>query len=184
MPNIDLPLHIAVRDNNIDIAKMLLESQCDVHAVNAEGLTPLQLATQSDNAEMVVLLLQHGAGQQTAPPPIPNQSISETPRPKKKKERKEERKKVIESIPSEIPRPQMVAASAPAVPTTPFVPRNIVKAWGGGMMTFLCIISFFVPIVGWIMGGINLKHPARNGQAIALIAIGTFGFFFYLGTGG
>ena len=68
----DSPLHIAVKNNNIDLVKMLLESQCDVHAVNAEGQTPLQLATQTGNTEMVALLLQHGAGRQASltPPPI------------------------------------------------------------------------------------------------------------------
>ena len=65
----DSPLHIAVKNNNIDLVKMLLESQCDVHAVNAEGLTPLQLATQTGNTEIVALLLQHGAGRQAAPTP-------------------------------------------------------------------------------------------------------------------
>jgi len=52
----DSPLHLAVRDNNIDTARHLLESQCDIHTVNADGLTPLQLATQTGNTEMVALL--------------------------------------------------------------------------------------------------------------------------------
>ena len=70
----DSPLHIAVKNNNIDLVKMLLESQCDVHAVNAEGLTPLQLATQTGNTEIVALLLQHGAGRQAAPTPPPTEN--------------------------------------------------------------------------------------------------------------
>lgn len=72
MSNTDSPLHIAIRDNNIEIAKLLLASQCDIHAANAEGLTPLQLATQAGNAEMVTLLLQHGAGKQSSPASKPS----------------------------------------------------------------------------------------------------------------
>lgn len=71
MSNTDSPLHIAIRNNNIEIAKLLLAGQCDVHAVNAEGLTPLQLATQIGNAEMITLLFQHGAGDQPKPSPPP-----------------------------------------------------------------------------------------------------------------
>lgn len=71
MSNTDSPLHIAIRNNNIEIAKLLLDGKCDVHAVNAEGLTPLQLATQMGNAEMITLLFQHGAGDQPKPSPPP-----------------------------------------------------------------------------------------------------------------
>ena len=70
MSNTDSPLHIAVKNNSIDIAKMLLESQCDVHAVNAEGLTSLHLATQAGNTKMVALLLQHGGGQKSKSTPL------------------------------------------------------------------------------------------------------------------
>ena len=67
MSNTDSPLHIAVKNNNVDLVKMFLERQYDVHAVNAEGLTPLQLAVQQGNTEMVALLLQHGAGDHPTP---------------------------------------------------------------------------------------------------------------------
>ena len=69
MSSADSPLHIAIRDNNVEIIKLLLEGKCDVHAVNAEGMTPLQLATQMGNAEMIALLFQHGAGNQPKPGP-------------------------------------------------------------------------------------------------------------------
>ncbi|MGL6196758.1 MAG: ankyrin repeat domain-containing protein [Thermoguttaceae bacterium] len=62
MSNTNSPLHVAIQNGNIEICKILLENQCDVHAVNSEGLTPLQLATQTGNAEMVTLLLKYGAG--------------------------------------------------------------------------------------------------------------------------
>jgi hypothetical protein len=52
--------------------------------------------------------------------------------------------------------------------------------WGGGMMVLLCVGSFFIPLLGWILGGMNLKCPARKNQSVTLIALGVAGFFFGL----
>jgi len=43
-------------------------------------------------------------------------------------------------------------------------------AWGAGMFALLCILSLF-PIVGLIVGLINVKHKPRVRQARALIII-------------
>lgn len=81
MSNTDSPLHIAIRDNNIEIAKLLLANQCDLQAVNTEGLTPLQLATKMGNAEMVALLLQHGTGKRPDPSSQPSPQSGHSPAP-------------------------------------------------------------------------------------------------------
>ena len=44
-------------------------------------------------------------------------------------------------------------------------------AWGTGMFALLCILSL-IPIVGLIVGLINVKHKPRVRQARALIIIG------------
>lgn len=49
------------------------------------------------------------------------------------------------------------------------------EKWGSGAMAGLCILSVFIPIVGWIVGGINLKHPERKDQAGTLIVMGLIG---------
>lgn len=46
-------------------------------------------------------------------------------------------------------------------------------------MTGLVILSFLVPIVGWIVGGTNLKYPARKSQAGLLTGVATVAFFAY-----
>ena len=64
------PLHIAIQNGNIDIIKSLLADGCEtIHARNAEGQTPLCLATATNNEEIVRLLLEHGAGHSPSPPP-------------------------------------------------------------------------------------------------------------------
>lgn len=50
------------------------------------------------------------------------------------------------------------------------------EKWETGSMIGLSILAFLIPIAGWIIGGINLKHPERNGQAIWLIVLGVLGF--------
>jgi hypothetical protein len=56
-------LHIAVQNGNVEIIKMLLADGCpSIHVRNAEGQTPLDLATAMNNEEIVRLLLEHGAG--------------------------------------------------------------------------------------------------------------------------
>lgn len=57
-----LALHEAVQTGNIASMKLLLEHGADVHAVNEQGFTPLELALQSNNERAVQFLLQNGAG--------------------------------------------------------------------------------------------------------------------------
>lgn len=52
----------------------------------------------------------------------------------------------------------------------------MVEKWDSGTMVGLCILAFLIPIAGWIIGGMNLKHPERNGQAIILIVLGIASF--------
>jgi len=63
------PLHNAIQNGNIEIIKVLLADGCEtIHVRNADGQTPLDLATAMDNEEIVRLLLEYGAGH---PPPLP-----------------------------------------------------------------------------------------------------------------
>ncbi|MCL2117953.1 MAG: ankyrin repeat domain-containing protein [Planctomycetaceae bacterium] len=65
------PLHIAIQNGNIEIVKALLADGCDLGARNADGLTPLDLATKLNHDEIVRLLLERGAGR-LPPPPMGN----------------------------------------------------------------------------------------------------------------
>ncbi len=60
----------------------------------------------------------------------------------------------------------MTAAATPGGTTTAMAPLS------GGLYVFLLVATFFIPIVGMIVGGINLKHPARRGQAKVLLGLG------------
>ena len=55
------PLHSAVAQRRLDIARRLIAHGADVNAVQADDFTPLHGAAQNGQAEMVALLLQHGA---------------------------------------------------------------------------------------------------------------------------
>ena len=55
------PLMFAVRENNVDLAKFLIEKGADVNIKTASGSTPLSLATSEDFSGMVELLKVHGA---------------------------------------------------------------------------------------------------------------------------
>lgn len=55
------PLHSAVAQRRIDIARQLLAHGANVNAVQADDFTPLHGAAQNGQAEMVALLLQCGA---------------------------------------------------------------------------------------------------------------------------
>lgn len=57
------PLHLAVKHNQLETAKILLESgKMDVNArEETDALTPLHLATELNYPEMVKLLIKHGA---------------------------------------------------------------------------------------------------------------------------
>jgi hypothetical protein len=53
------------------------------------------------------------------------------------------------------------------------------QAWSGGAFVALLVLSLFIPLAGWIVGGVNLKHTARRGQAWALIVVGIAGAVLY-----
>ncbi|RMX40138.1 hypothetical protein pdam_00002233 [Pocillopora damicornis] len=56
-------LHSAIQTGNEDIVKLLLNSgsQADVNKIGSGGLSPLQLAAQSDHAKLCKLLADYGA---------------------------------------------------------------------------------------------------------------------------
>ncbi len=55
------PLHSAVAGNHYAVAAKLIEAGANANAVQADGFTPLMGAAQNGNAQMVQLLLDHGA---------------------------------------------------------------------------------------------------------------------------
>ena len=55
------PLMEACRNNNVTIARCLLENDADVHALDIHGVTVMQAAVESAGEEIVKLLLQYGA---------------------------------------------------------------------------------------------------------------------------
>ncbi|MDO4551609.1 MAG: hypothetical protein Q4C96_10215 [Planctomycetia bacterium] len=54
------------------------------------------------------------------------------------------------------------------------------EKWSLPAMLGLSALSFIIPIVGWIVGGLNLKYPARNNQAWLLIGLGVLSFILAL----
>jgi ankyrin repeat protein len=55
-------LHWAVYNNNLDIARILLDAHANANATTRlEGFTPLYMASQNGAASMIELLLKHGA---------------------------------------------------------------------------------------------------------------------------
>jgi ankyrin repeat protein len=57
----DTPLHLAVKANNIELARLLLDVGADTEAEGYLNDTPLHLAVEADNIELVRLLLDAGA---------------------------------------------------------------------------------------------------------------------------
>jgi ankyrin repeat protein len=55
------PLHIASRDNHIEIAKLLIERGADVKAKDNDGWTPLHWASLHNRIETAKLLIELGA---------------------------------------------------------------------------------------------------------------------------
>ncbi|GGO39512.1 ankyrin repeat domain-containing protein [Deinococcus humi] len=55
------PLHSAVAGNHTELARTLVEAGADVNAAQQDGFTPLMGAAQNGNAQLVALLLGHGA---------------------------------------------------------------------------------------------------------------------------
>ncbi len=54
-------MHAAVTLRNADSVTALIKSGANVNIINKDGLTPLDVATQSDHEEIVVLLREAGA---------------------------------------------------------------------------------------------------------------------------
>ena len=76
------PLHIAIRNGNIEIVKALLADGCNLGERDADGLTPLDLAAKLNHDEIVRLLLERGAGHL---PPPPTGTIPLDPKQRKKR---------------------------------------------------------------------------------------------------
>lgn len=54
------PLHMAVVFDNPKVAEILLKNGADVWARDSKGSTPLYLAFERQNLEMMVLFFQYG----------------------------------------------------------------------------------------------------------------------------
>ena len=54
-------LHVSSQYGDPKVVQGLLDLGVDINLRNNQGLTPLQVASQKDNEQLVQLLLQHGA---------------------------------------------------------------------------------------------------------------------------
>lgn len=59
----DTPLHVIVNRNDIEGAKLLIDTGAEVNAVGDMGETPLHVAVSQENIDMIKLLLTTGAGE-------------------------------------------------------------------------------------------------------------------------
>jgi ankyrin repeat protein len=55
------PLHIAISNENINITKHLIKSNCDVNILDQYGFTALHYAVLKRNKDLVILLINNGA---------------------------------------------------------------------------------------------------------------------------
>jgi ankyrin repeat protein len=65
-------LHIAVEQDNLPLAKRMVDMGADVNSVDAQGRTPLGIATARGNRDIAALLLGYGA--LSSPDPVPPKS--------------------------------------------------------------------------------------------------------------
>ena len=56
-----IPLHLAVRKDHVDVARMLVERGADVSAQTTDGRTPLHQASLSGSVDMARMLVERGA---------------------------------------------------------------------------------------------------------------------------
>jgi ankyrin repeat protein len=59
------PLHSATTGNHTSIARMLIENDAEVNALQKSGVSPLHSAAQNGNIEIIILLLEKGAKVET-----------------------------------------------------------------------------------------------------------------------
>ena len=59
--DVNLPIHVASKHNNIDIIKLLLDHGADINATNYWKTTPLMYACVYGNLAVIKFLLEHGA---------------------------------------------------------------------------------------------------------------------------
>jgi len=91
---------------------------------------------------------------------------------------------------TDLPGRMALAAAAPPMPPTTMMPMGYAApavagaeaAWSGSAMAGLVIATVLVPLVGLIMGPMNLGKPARKGQAIALLIVGIVMALIYIGS--
>ncbi|XP_051170463.1 ankyrin-3-like [Leptopilina boulardi] len=55
------PLNVAILQNHLELAKILVQNGADVNIVNNDGETPLHKASKRGNIQLVEILLQNGA---------------------------------------------------------------------------------------------------------------------------
>lgn len=55
------PLHWAIQEENVDLARLLVEHGVDVTAKDYDNLTPLNLAVQVGSVDLRSLLVENGA---------------------------------------------------------------------------------------------------------------------------
>jgi HEAT repeat protein len=53
-------LHLAVSQDDLELVKILIEAKADIHAKNIAGITPLQLADQKGNTQIIAALAAVG----------------------------------------------------------------------------------------------------------------------------
>lgn len=59
--DVNLPIHVASKHNNINIIKLLLDNGANINAINHWKTTPLMYAYVYGHLEVIRFLLKHGA---------------------------------------------------------------------------------------------------------------------------